>query len=66
LASAYAQHPTDDNTGEPKYTSFHARFKGTVDYIWYSSQLLDCLRVAEMLPSRILFKNKELPNQYVT
>ncbi|KAF0693619.1 Aste57867_15484 [Aphanomyces stellatus] len=54
LRSAYAQHPTDETTGEPFATSYHDRFLGTVDYIWYSN--LQCMGVVE-LPEVAFFRN---------
>lgn len=34
LQSAYSESETTLTTGEPAFTTYHARFKGTVDYIW--------------------------------
>lgn len=61
LSSAYAQLPTPQSTGEPKFTTFHSGTKSTVDYIWYSRQSLHCHGVAEMTPAGVLFKQRELP-----
>lgn len=40
--SAYAHRPAPYTTGEPAFTTFHAEFKGTVDYLWFSRGALRC------------------------
>lgn len=61
LSSAYAQLPTKECTGEPKFTTFHSGTKGTVDYMWFTSSSLHCHGVVEFTPAGILFARKELP-----
>jgi len=39
LKSAYARMPSATCTGEPAFTSFHANFRGCVDYIFHSHDL---------------------------
>ncbi|DAZ93888.1 TPA: hypothetical protein N0F65_004735 [Lagenidium giganteum] len=65
FASAYAQNPDDKCTGEPKFTSFHQGFKGTVDYMWFTQASLHCHGVLEMIPAGILWKLKELPSAHL-
>jgi len=38
LVSAYAHRPSAHTTGEPAFTSYHGKFKGAVDYIWYNGK----------------------------
>lgn len=45
---------------EPLATSFHAKFFGTVDYLWYSDGLLPT-RVLDTLPIDVLQKTGGLP-----
>lgn len=40
--SAYAHRPAAYTTGEPAFTTFHAEFKGTVDYVWLTRETLRC------------------------
>lgn len=40
--SAYAHRPAAHTTGEPAFTTFHAEFKGTVDYVWLTRETLRC------------------------
>lgn len=40
--SAYAHRPAPYTTGEPAFTTFHAEFKGTVDYVWFTRESLRC------------------------
>ncbi|XP_058227157.1 carbon catabolite repressor protein 4 homolog 3-like isoform X2 [Rhododendron vialii] len=47
---------------EPLATSFHAKFFGTVDYLWYSDGLLPT-RVLDTLPIDVLQKTGGLPCQ---
>ncbi|KAH9313542.1 hypothetical protein KI387_022169, partial [Taxus chinensis] len=49
-----------DNSGEPLATSYHAKFLGTVDYIWHSESLIP-LRVLDTLPLDVLRKTPGLP-----
>ena len=61
LQSAYAESPSLRSTGEPAFTTYHSRFKGTVDYIWYGSGL-NRTRVLEMIPKTILDRFRGLPS----
>ncbi|WOL08839.1 carbon catabolite repressor protein [Canna indica] len=64
LRSSYARIQsnarTRDSLGEPLATSYHSKFLGTVDYIWYSSGLA-CTRVLDTLPLDMLRKLGGLP-----
>jgi mRNA deadenylase 3'-5' endonuclease subunit Ccr4 len=64
LASAYAQAPTQDCTGEPKFTTFHDGSKGTVDYIWFTTDTAHCHGVVEMVPAGQLFHARSLPTEH--
>lgn len=64
FASAYAQHPDELCTGEPKFTIFHSGSKGAVDYMWFSKDSLFCHGVLEMTPAGVLFSQKSLPTQH--
>ncbi|KDO33783.1 hypothetical protein SPRG_01662 [Saprolegnia parasitica CBS 223.65] len=67
LASAYAQRPTELTTGEPLVTTFHERFFGSVDYIWFSAPTLQCTGVVEMPDHAAFFKRiRGLPTQHVS
>ncbi|ETW07707.1 hypothetical protein H310_02156 [Aphanomyces invadans] len=61
LASAYAQHPTDATSGEPFATSYHDRFLGTVDYIWYANMV--CVGVMELPPVSFFRGIRALPTR---
>ncbi|OQS07755.1 hypothetical protein THRCLA_00248, partial [Thraustotheca clavata] len=64
LKSAYAQEPTDNTTGEPLFTTYHERFYGTVDYIWYTTPTLTCTGVMEMPKNDDFFRRiRSLPTQ---
>lgn len=67
LKSAYAQQPNHTTTGEPAFTSYHADFKGCVDYIWYGGVLggasaIRCEGILEPPLHRDLSKSVGLPN----
>ena len=64
LVSAYAQLPDAICTGEPKFTTFHDGSKGTVDYIWFTEDTLQCQGVVEMVPAGVLFKQRRLPTEF--
>lgn len=51
-----------DPIGEPLATSYHSKFLGTVDYLWYSDGLVPT-RVLDTLPIDALCKTKGLPCQ---
>ncbi|KAL5726289.1 hypothetical protein ACHQM5_009343 [Ranunculus cassubicifolius] len=51
---------TRDFHGEPLATSFHSKFLGTVDYLWYSEGLVPS-RVLDTPPLDILRKTQGLP-----
>ncbi|XP_074577447.1 carbon catabolite repressor protein 4 homolog 3-like isoform X1 [Curcuma longa] len=53
---------TRDCLGEPLATSYHSKFLGTVDYIWYSTGLA-CTRVLDTLPLDTLRTLGGLPCQ---
>ncbi|CAK9330001.1 unnamed protein product [Citrullus colocynthis] len=68
LTSSYAtlKGPTTTrgSTGEPLATSYHSKFLGTVDYIWYSDGLTPT-RVVDTVPIDILLKTGGLPCEKV-
>ncbi|MCD7458217.1 Carbon catabolite repressor protein 4 3 [Datura stramonium] len=51
---------TRDNGGEPLATSYHSKFLGTVDYLWYSDGLAPT-KVLDTLPINVLKKTGGLP-----
>ncbi|XP_015067442.1 carbon catabolite repressor protein 4 homolog 3 isoform X2 [Solanum pennellii] len=51
---------TRDNSGEPLATSYHSKFLGTVDYLWYSHGLAPT-KVLDTLPINVLKKTGGLP-----
>ncbi|KAG7625714.1 Endonuclease/exonuclease/phosphatase [Arabidopsis thaliana x Arabidopsis arenosa] len=61
-ASVKGSANTRDSVGEPLATSYHSKFLGTVDYLWYSDGLLPA-RVLDTLPIDVLCKTKGLPCQ---
>jgi hypothetical protein len=63
LRSAYAERPDERTTGEPAFTTYHSKFKGCVDYIFYSAPLT-CVAVLE--PPHLVGLNRwhGLPNPY--
>ena len=61
LQSAYSESGTMMTTGEPAFTTYHSRFKGTVDYIWFGNGL-NCIRVLEMIPKTTLDRFRGLPS----
>ncbi|XP_023642702.1 carbon catabolite repressor protein 4 homolog 3 isoform X1 [Capsella rubella] len=66
LSSSYASVKgsanTRDSVGEPLATSYHSKFLGTVDYLWYSDGLVPA-RVLDTLPIDVLCKTRGLPCQ---
>ncbi|VVA98101.1 unnamed protein product [Arabis nemorensis] len=66
LQSSYASVKGSSNTrdcvGEPLATSYHSKFLGTVDYLWYSDGLVPA-RVLDTLPIDVLCKTRGLPCQ---
>ncbi|KAA0058059.1 carbon catabolite repressor protein 4-like protein 3 isoform X1 [Cucumis melo var. makuwa] len=68
LTSSYAtiKGPTTTrgSTDEPLATSYHSKFLGTVDYIWYSDDLIP-IRVVDTVPIDILLKTGGLPCEKV-
>ncbi|KFK39180.1 hypothetical protein AALP_AA3G210600 [Arabis alpina] len=59
-ASVKGSSNTRDSVGEPLATSYHMKFLGTVDYLWYSDGLV-AARVLDTLPIDALCKTKGLP-----
>ncbi|XP_031287514.1 carbon catabolite repressor protein 4 homolog 3 [Pistacia vera] len=59
-ASVKGSTKTRDSNGEPLATSYHSKFFGTVDYLWYSSGLVPT-RVLDTLPVDILRRTGGLP-----
>ncbi|KAF3331513.1 carbon catabolite repressor protein 4 3 isoform X1 [Carex littledalei] len=49
---------------EPLATTCHSKFVGTVDYLWYSSELA-CLRVLDTLPIHLLRQGGGLPSEEI-
>ncbi|XP_022134918.1 carbon catabolite repressor protein 4 homolog 3-like isoform X1 [Momordica charantia] len=68
LTSSYATLKGPSNTrgssGEPLATSYHEKFLGTVDYIWYSDGLVPT-RVVDTVPIDILLRTGGLPCEKV-
>ncbi|XP_020090415.1 carbon catabolite repressor protein 4 homolog 3-like [Ananas comosus] len=66
LRSSYATIQGNARTrgpqGEPLATSYHSKFLGTVDYIWYSTGL-ECRKVLDTLPIDTLRKTGGLPTK---
>ncbi|XP_073109895.1 carbon catabolite repressor protein 4 homolog 3 isoform X1 [Elaeis guineensis] len=66
LHSAYASVKGNARTrgrhGEPLATTYHSKFLGTVDYIWYSTGLA-CTRVLDTISIDILRKLGGLPSK---
>ncbi|XP_059645152.1 carbon catabolite repressor protein 4 homolog 3 isoform X2 [Cornus florida] len=64
LISSYAtvkgSTKTRDSDGEPLATSYHSKFLGTVDYLWYSDGIVPT-RVLDTLPIDDLRKTGGLP-----
>ncbi|KAK0588231.1 hypothetical protein LWI29_036266 [Acer saccharum] len=59
-ASVKGSTKTRDLNGEPLATSYHSKFFGTVDYLWYSNGLVPT-RVLDTLPVDTLRKTGGLP-----
>ncbi|KAI3971036.1 hypothetical protein MKX01_024683 [Papaver californicum] len=53
-----------DSLGEPSATSYHSMFLGTVDYLWYSNDLVPT-RVLDTPSIDILLKTRGLPNKHL-
>lgn len=66
LRSAYSEIKgkpgSRDERGEPFVTSYHKRFKGTVDYIWHTDELCT-VRVLDTLPFSVLQRCGGLPSK---
>uniref|UniRef100_A0A0E0PW51 Endonuclease/exonuclease/phosphatase domain-containing protein n=1 Tax=Oryza rufipogon TaxID=4529 RepID=A0A0E0PW51_ORYRU len=50
--------------GEPLATSYHKKFLGTVDYLWYTAGL-ECSRVLDTLPVGFLRRTRGLPTREI-
>ncbi|ESQ48050.1 hypothetical protein EUTSA_v10020715mg [Eutrema salsugineum] len=61
-ASVKGSTNTRDSVGEPLATSYHSKFLGTVDYLWYSDGLVPA-RVLDTIPTDVLCKTRGLPCQ---
>uniref|UniRef100_A0A0D9WP34 Endonuclease/exonuclease/phosphatase domain-containing protein n=1 Tax=Leersia perrieri TaxID=77586 RepID=A0A0D9WP34_9ORYZ len=53
-----------DHQGEPLATSYHKKFLGTVDYLWYTAGL-ECSRVLDTLPVGFLRRTRGLPTREI-
>uniref|UniRef100_A0A453RAI8 Uncharacterized protein n=1 Tax=Aegilops tauschii subsp. strangulata TaxID=200361 RepID=A0A453RAI8_AEGTS len=66
LSSSYAMLKGNSSNrghhGEPLATSYHKRFLGTVDYLWYTPGL-ECSRVLDTLPVDALRRTRGLPTR---
>lgn len=66
LRSAYSEIEgkpgSRDERGEPFVTTFHKKFRGTVDYIWHTDDLVT-VRVLDTLPTSVLQHCKGLPSK---
>eukprot|EP00249_Psilotum_nudum_P018680 c26914_g1_i1 orf=573-2312(-) len=51
-----------DTVGEPLATTYHGKFMGTVDYIWYSEGLYP-IRVLDFMPFHVLQRTGGLPSR---
>ncbi|KAJ4764013.1 DNAse I-like superfamily protein [Rhynchospora pubera] len=49
---------------EPLATTCHSKFRGTVDYLWYSAEIA-CLRVLDTLPIHLLKERGGLPSEEI-
>lgn len=61
-ASVKGSTNTRDSIGEPLATSYHSKFLGTVDYLWYSDGIAPA-RVLDTLPIDVLCRTRGLPCQ---
>ncbi|KAI5660167.1 hypothetical protein M9H77_28960 [Catharanthus roseus] len=59
-ATAMGSTGTRDSSGEPLVTSYHSKFLGTVDYLWYSDGLIPT-KVLDTLPVNVLRETGGLP-----
>lgn len=68
LCSSYAMLKGTSNNrghhGEPMATSYHKKFLGTVDYLWYTPGL-ECSRVLDTLPMGVLRRTRGLPTREI-
>uniref|UniRef100_A0A0A9C102 Endonuclease/exonuclease/phosphatase domain-containing protein n=1 Tax=Arundo donax TaxID=35708 RepID=A0A0A9C102_ARUDO len=68
LCSSYAMLKGNLNNrglhGEPLATSFHKKFLGTVDYLWYTPGL-ECSRVLDTFPIGVLRRTRGLPTREI-
>ena len=70
FSSAYAQARgllSDGSltTGEPVFTTYHRRFRGTVDYIFFDADVdMHCTGVLEMLPLHTLRRLGSIPHKH--
>uniref|UniRef100_J3MD37 Endonuclease/exonuclease/phosphatase domain-containing protein n=1 Tax=Oryza brachyantha TaxID=4533 RepID=J3MD37_ORYBR len=68
LCSSYAMLKGNSNNrghhGEPLATSYHKKFLGTVDYLWYTAGL-ECSRVLDTLPVGFLRRTRGLPTREI-
>ncbi|KAF7094808.1 hypothetical protein CFC21_097090 [Triticum aestivum] len=66
LSSSYAMLKGNSSNrgyhGEPLATSYHKKFLGTVDYLWYTPGL-ECSRVLDTLPVDALRRTRGLPTR---
>ncbi|XP_068649140.1 carbon catabolite repressor protein 4 homolog 6 [Aristolochia californica] len=53
---------TRDAGGEPQITSYHRRFMGTVDYIWFSEGL-QTVKVLDTIPKHVLQRTPGFPTR---
>uniref|UniRef100_A0A0E0PW47 Endonuclease/exonuclease/phosphatase domain-containing protein n=1 Tax=Oryza rufipogon TaxID=4529 RepID=A0A0E0PW47_ORYRU len=68
ICSSYAMLKGNSNNrghhGEPLATSYHKKFLGTVDYLWYTAGL-ECSRVLDTLPVGFLRRTRGLPTREI-
>jgi len=68
LSSSYANLKGNSNNrglhGEPLATSFHKKFLGTVDYLWYTHGL-ECSKVLDTFPIGVLRRTRGLPTREI-
>lgn len=53
---------TRDSNGEPLATSYHSKFLGTVDYLWYSGDVIPT-KVLDTVPIDTLRRTGGLPSE---
>lgn len=58
-------YPHVDEEGNAEVTTFHSEFKGTVDYIFYSKELIKNIGYLKLLKSSVLDELHRMPNPFL-